>query len=75
MSYDAPFEVPCYAALEAGGTFQSHVITRRGCHENDVVIDIKYAGICHSDIHTARGEWGTPLFPCVSFIFIYILFL
>jgi alcohol dehydrogenase (NADP+) len=30
-----------------------------------VVIEIDFCGICHSDIHTARGEWGTPHYPCV----------
>jgi hypothetical protein len=42
------------AAFSPGGPFQPHTITRRGCHINDVVINIKYAGICHSDIHQVR---------------------
>lgn len=38
---------------------------RREAKENDVVIDIKYCGICHSDIHQARDEWGGSMFPMV----------
>lgn len=45
--------------------FQKHTITRRACTDTDVVIDIKYAGICHSDIHQVREEWGPAIFPMV----------
>lgn len=38
---------------------------RRDPRENDVVIDILYCGICHSDIHTARGEWAGTRYPLV----------
>jgi uncharacterized zinc-type alcohol dehydrogenase-like protein len=38
-------------------------IERRDVGAHDVLIDIKYAGICHSDIHTVRGEWGPQQFP------------
>ena len=40
-------------------------IERRDPRPDDVVIDIAYAGICHSDIHQARGEWGNSIFPMV----------
>ncbi len=33
--------------------------------KHDVLIEIKYAGICHSDIHTAHGEWGPVNYPLV----------
>lgn len=33
--------------------------------EHDVVIDIRYCGICHSDIHMARNEWGHSVYPMV----------
>jgi alcohol dehydrogenase (NADP+) len=43
-----------------------HVIKRRGVTANDVAISIKFAGICHSDIHQARDEWGVSKnFPMV----------
>ncbi len=40
-------------------------INRREVQPNDVLIQIEYCGICHSDIHTARGEWGKANYPCV----------
>ena len=33
--------------------------------ENDVLIDVQFCGICHSDIHQARNEWGNSLYPMV----------
>jgi uncharacterized zinc-type alcohol dehydrogenase-like protein len=49
----------------AGAPFEKAVIERRDLGPKDVLIDIAYAGICHSDIHTARGEWGATRFPLV----------
>ncbi len=40
-------------------------IERRELQPNDITIDVQFAGICHSDIHTARNEWGEALFPLV----------
>ncbi|WP_299036234.1 NAD(P)-dependent alcohol dehydrogenase [uncultured Pseudokineococcus sp.] len=48
-----------------GEPFQATTIERRDVGAAEVLIDIKFAGICHSDIHTARGEWGETLFPLV----------
>lgn len=45
--------------------FQPTTIERRELGPNDVLIEIKYAGICHSDIHTARQEWGEIDYPIV----------
>ncbi|MCQ4088667.1 NAD(P)-dependent alcohol dehydrogenase [Saccharibacillus sp. JS10] len=45
--------------------FQSAEIQRRELHPHDVLIEIKYAGICHSDIHSAKGEWGPVQYPFV----------
>jgi len=45
--------------------FQSIEIDRREVGPKDVLIDIKFAGICHSDIHTARGEWREIEYPFV----------
>jgi uncharacterized zinc-type alcohol dehydrogenase-like protein len=47
----------------AGAPFTATTIERRDLGPHDVLIDIAFAGICHSDIHTARGEWGETLFP------------
>ncbi|MEW4326919.1 NAD(P)-dependent alcohol dehydrogenase [Rossellomorea marisflavi] len=45
--------------------FRSAEIKRREPDEKDVLIEIKFAGICHSDIHTAHGEWGEVSYPLV----------
>jgi len=58
-------EVSAYAALEPKGPVVPHRITRREVGPDDVLIDIKYSGICHSDIHQAREEWATSIFPMV----------
>jgi uncharacterized zinc-type alcohol dehydrogenase-like protein len=47
----------------AGAPFTATTIERRDLGPHDVLIDVAFAGICHSDIHTARGEWGETLFP------------
>jgi uncharacterized zinc-type alcohol dehydrogenase-like protein len=53
------------AALSKGAPFVRHEFSRRSLGANDVLIDIAYAGICHSDIHQVREEWGPALFPMV----------
>ncbi|MEQ2528425.1 NAD(P)-dependent alcohol dehydrogenase [Bacillaceae bacterium CLA-AA-H227] len=45
--------------------FRTTEIKRRDLDSHDVLIEIKYAGICHSDIHTAHGEWGPVNYPLV----------
>jgi uncharacterized zinc-type alcohol dehydrogenase-like protein len=45
--------------------FKATTIERRDVGPKDVLIEIKYAGICHSDIHTARGEWREIEYPLV----------
>ena len=57
--------VTAYAATSATEPLTKTTITRREPGPHDVAIDIKFAGICHSDIHTARGEWGKPTYPLV----------
>jgi alcohol dehydrogenase (NADP+) len=57
--------VSAYAASDSTGHLSKTTITRREPGPHDVAIDIKFAGICHSDIHTVRAEWGTPKYPIV----------
>ncbi|MEU1277664.1 NAD(P)-dependent alcohol dehydrogenase [Streptomyces sp. NPDC005805] len=57
--------VPAYAAPAAGAPLERTTIPRRAVGEHDVLIDIKFAGICHSDIHQARDGWGTGIYPMV----------
>ncbi|OYD07133.1 NAD(P)-dependent alcohol dehydrogenase [Paludifilum halophilum] len=45
--------------------FKATTIDRRDLEPHDVLIEIKYAGICHSDIHTARSEWRQEQYPIV----------
>lgn len=53
------------AALEATKPLAPYSFTRRSPRDHDVVIDIMYCGICHSDIHQAAGEWGNSMYPMV----------
>lgn len=54
-----------YAAFNATQPLKPYSFERRSPKEHDVVIDIKFAGICHSDIHTVRSEWGEANYPVV----------
>ncbi|WP_312179913.1 NAD(P)-dependent alcohol dehydrogenase [Arthrobacter sp.] len=54
-----------YAATSATDPLVPTTIERRDVGPHDVLIDIAYAGVCHSDIHTVRGEWGPIAYPQV----------
>ncbi len=54
-----------YAALTAGKKLEPFKFQRRELGERDILIEISYCGICHSDIHQARAEWGDAIFPMV----------
>ena len=60
-----PITTPSLLVHTAGQAFERGDIERRDVGPNDVLIDIAYAGICHSDIHQAREEWGRAIFPMV----------
>ena len=55
--------VNAYAATSATEPLVPTTIERRDLGPHDVLIEIAYAGICHSDIHTVRGEWGDITYP------------
>jgi uncharacterized zinc-type alcohol dehydrogenase-like protein len=57
--------VNAYAAPAAGQPLAPTTIERRAVGPHDVLIEIQYAGICHSDIHTVNGDWGPMPFPVV----------
>ncbi|MDJ1641592.1 NAD(P)-dependent alcohol dehydrogenase [Streptomyces rubiginosohelvolus] len=57
--------VAAYAAPRAKAPLERTTIERRPVGEFDILIDIKFAGICHSDIHQARDGWGEGIFPMV----------
>ncbi|WP_104054514.1 MULTISPECIES: NAD(P)-dependent alcohol dehydrogenase [unclassified Arthrobacter] len=54
-----------YAATSPTDDLVPTTIERRDVGAHDVLIDIAYAGVCHSDIHTVRGEWGPIKYPQV----------
>lgn len=58
-------QVNAYAAEKVKEPLKPFTIQRRDPGPNDVVIDIQYCGICHSDVHQARDEWGMSIFPMV----------
>ncbi|MET1043282.1 MAG: NAD(P)-dependent alcohol dehydrogenase [Microbacteriaceae bacterium] len=57
--------VNAYAAPSATAPLVKTTIQRRDLGPADVLIEIRYSGICHSDIHTVRGEWGPIQYPQV----------
>jgi alcohol dehydrogenase (NADP+) len=54
-----------YAGMDPDGKIALWDFERRAVGDNDVLIEIKYSGICHSDIHTIRGHWGPQQYPQV----------
>jgi uncharacterized zinc-type alcohol dehydrogenase-like protein len=54
-----------YAASSAKAPLAPYRFERRDPREHDVVIDILYCGVCHSDVHTVRDEWGQGKYPIV----------
>ncbi|NAZ76181.1 alcohol dehydrogenase catalytic domain-containing protein [Kineococcus sp. T13] len=60
-----PTTVNAYAATSATEPLTPFRVERRDVGPRDVLIDIAYCGICHSDIHTARSEWGPAAYPVV----------
>ena len=57
--------VKAYAAQKADGPLAPYQLERREPGVNDVEIEILFCGVCHSDIHTARNEWGGSMYPVV----------
>jgi uncharacterized zinc-type alcohol dehydrogenase-like protein len=54
-----------YAAQTVKAVLTPFSFERREPRDHDVAIDVKFCGICHSDIHQARDEWGGSIFPMV----------
>lgn len=51
--------------FEEKGHFMPYDFSRHAVGDNDIEIDILYAGICHNDLHHVRSEWGKEEFPMV----------
>ncbi|NTI48920.1 NAD(P)-dependent alcohol dehydrogenase [Agrobacterium rhizogenes] len=54
-----------YAATDASKPLTPFTFERRAPNDDDVAISVKYCGVCHSDIHQARNEWGGSKYPMV----------
>lgn len=54
-----------YAALQSTTPLAPFSFNRREIHEHDIAINIEYCGVCHSDIHATRNEWGSAVYPMV----------
>jgi uncharacterized zinc-type alcohol dehydrogenase-like protein len=54
-----------FAATSATSPLAPHTIERRAPTAHDVQLEILFCGVCHSDLHTARGEWGGTNYPCI----------
>ncbi|TKC04273.1 NAD(P)-dependent alcohol dehydrogenase [Pedobacter frigoris] len=59
------FEVKAYGTPSAKAPLKQLNIERREATSKDVEIDILYCGVCHSDLHTARNDWGGSVYPAV----------
>src|SRR5499427_4074623 len=58
-------KIAAYAAKSAASPLGPFAIERREPGPRDVQIEILYCGVCHSDLHTVRDEWGGTIYPCV----------
>jgi uncharacterized zinc-type alcohol dehydrogenase-like protein len=54
-----------YAALDEKGVMEPHQFKLRALEEKDILVEILYSGVCHSDVHQACGHWGNSLYPMV----------
>src|ERR671921_2588772 len=59
------YKAKAYATASATSPFAPMTIPRRDPGDHDVQIEILFCGICHSDLHTVRNEWGGTVYPCV----------
>jgi alcohol dehydrogenase (NADP+) len=57
--------VKAYAAQSPTSALTPFNFERRDLREHDILVDILYSGVCHSDLHQARDEWGESIYPMV----------
>ena len=65
MTTVSSFKTKAYAALDPASSLEPYTLERRALRAHDVAIAIDYCGVCHSDIHQARNEWGGAIYPIV----------
>lgn len=54
-----------FAAQNATSGLAPFEFERRGLRDNDIEIEILYCGVCHTDLHYARNDWGSSRYPVV----------
>jgi alcohol dehydrogenase (NADP+) len=64
-AFDAPRLAAAYGATAGDSGLVPLTVTRRAPKEDDVEIAIEFCGLCHSDVHATRGEWGAQNYPLV----------
>ncbi len=65
MAQNEPVQVKGYAALNAEGRLVPYEFKRRAVGEHDLLVELLYCGICHSDVHEAFNDWGFTVYPAV----------
>ncbi|XP_058775911.1 probable mannitol dehydrogenase [Vicia villosa] len=63
--FEHPKKAFGYAARDSSGVLSPFNFSRRETGEKDVAFKVLYCGICHSDLHMARSEWGNSIYPLV----------
>ena len=58
-----------YAAQSATSPLEPFTFQRRALRPNDIVMEILYCGICHTDLHQARNDWGFSTLLCLAMRF------
>ena len=64
-SHEGHIHAKGFASMNKEGVITPYEFERKAVGDNDVLIEILYSGICHSDIHQSRDEWGGSIFPMV----------
>ncbi|QNR24225.1 alcohol dehydrogenase catalytic domain-containing protein [Croceimicrobium hydrocarbonivorans] len=62
---EKPIKTKAYAAMDDSGVLKPWSFERRALGDNDILIEVKFASICHSDIHQEKGHWGPQQYPHV----------
>jgi uncharacterized zinc-type alcohol dehydrogenase-like protein len=65
MSKPVCYSTKAFSTTAASSPLSASTIERRTPTDKDVQIQIRYCGVCHSDLHFARNEWGFTQYPCV----------
>jgi len=65
LAQDVPIQCKGYALFAKDGKFTPYEFQRHSVGSNDVLVEILYAGICHSDLHHSHGDWREETYPMV----------